>query len=45
MPQRATIRVREDARDRARITKAKLGFTWAEFLERAARELDPENSD
>jgi hypothetical protein len=39
---RRTIRVKEPARDQARVTKAKLGVTWSEFLDRAADELDPD---
>lgn len=41
----ATIRTGESARDEARVTKAKLGLTWSEFLDRAADELDPDNND
>lgn len=40
--QYATIRVRENARDRARVQKAKLGMDWTTFLERAADELNPD---
>ena len=45
--QYATIRVHEDVRDQARVTKAKLGVDWNSFLDRAADELDPdeESSD
>ncbi len=45
--QRATIRVPAQHRDTARVTKAKLGLTWGEFLDHAAEELDPdeESSD
>lgn len=39
---RATLRVRPTARDQARVTKAKLGLTWSEFLTEAAKTLDPE---
>lgn len=42
---RATLRVRPSTRDEARVTKAKLGVTWSEFLDRAAEELDPDSSD
>jgi len=38
----ATIRVHEDVRDDARVTKAKLGIDWNEFLNRAACALDEE---
>lgn len=41
MPERATIRVPAQNRNSARVTKAKLGLTWGEFLDRAADELDP----
>ena len=42
MPERATIRVPAPDRDEARVTKAKLGITWGEFLDRAATELEPD---
>lgn len=42
MPELATIRVDPGIRDDARITKAKLGVTWSEFIDRAAGELDPD---
>jgi len=42
MPERATIRVPIQNRDSARVTKAKLGMTWGEFLDQAAHELDPD---
>ena len=42
MSERATIRVPAPNRDEARVTKAKLGMTWGEFLDRAADELDPD---
>lgn len=48
MPEQAnytTIRADEAARDEARVTKAKLGLTWSEFLNRAANDLDPDSSD
>lgn len=38
------VRVREEVRNDARVTKAKLGVTWSEFLNRAANELDPESN-
>jgi len=41
-PQYATIRVHEEIRDDARVTKAKLGVDWNDFLNRAATELDPD---
>ena len=41
----ATIRTEASARDKARVTKAKLGMTWAEFHARAAETLDPESND
>lgn len=41
-PQYATIRVHEEIRDDARVTKAKLGVDWNEFLSRAARTLNEE---
>lgn len=34
--------VRESTRDRARVTKAKLGVTWDEFVKQAIDELDPD---
>jgi hypothetical protein len=40
----ATIRTKASARDKARVTKAKLGVTWDEFHVRAADTLDPENN-
>lgn len=43
MPKRATIRVPAPNRDAARVTKAKLGMTWGEFLDRAADKLDPDD--
>lgn len=42
---RATLRVHRTARDEARITKAKLGLTWSEFLNQAADELNPDSND
>jgi len=42
---RATLRVHPRARNDARVTKAKLGLTWSEFLNQAADELDPDSSD
>jgi hypothetical protein len=42
---RATLRVHQESRNKARITKAKLGLTWSEFLNHAADELDPDNND
>jgi hypothetical protein len=42
MPERATIRVPTQNRNSARVTKAKLGLTWGEFLDRAADRLDPD---
>ena len=36
------VKVDEEARRRARITKAKLGLTWSEFHRHAARALDPD---
>ena len=41
---RATLRVQPTARNEARVTKAKLGLTWSEFLDKAADELDPESN-
>jgi hypothetical protein len=41
-PQYATIRVHEDIRDEARLTKLKLGVDWSSVLDRAANELDPD---
>lgn len=41
MGELSTIRVPKRTRDDARVTKAKLGVTWDEFLKRAADELDP----
>lgn len=34
--------VKEETRDKARVTKAKLGMTWDEFVKRASEELDPD---
>lgn len=34
--------VHEETRDKARVTKAKLGVTWDEFVHRAAMVLDPD---
>lgn len=34
--------VEEQTRQKARITKAKLGVTWDKFVEQAAEELDPD---
>ena len=42
MAQYVTIRVENDARHDARVTKAKLGLTWTDFLLEAATTLDPE---
>lgn len=36
------VKTDEEVRRRAKITKAKLGMTWSEFLDHAASELDPE---
>jgi len=41
----ATIRVHEDVRDDARVTKAKLGVDWNHFLDRAADALDPDHDN
>lgn len=41
----ATIRTGERARDEARVTKAKLGLTWSEFLDQAADVLDPDSKN
>jgi len=41
----ATIRVHEDVRDQARVTKAHLGVDWNEFLTQAARALEEETDD
>lgn len=43
--QYATIRVHEEVRNDARVTKAKLGVDWNEFLARAARTLDEQAND
>ncbi len=32
----------KSTRDEARVTKAKLGITWDEFVQRATVELDPD---
>lgn len=42
MDERSTIRVARLTRDDARVTKAKLGVTWDEFIDRAVDELDPD---
>lgn len=39
------IPVHEDARDFARVTKARMGVDWSTFLERAAAELGEETDD
>lgn len=39
------IQATETTRDEARVTKAKLGMTWDEFVAKAAEELDPDNQD
>lgn len=36
------VKINEETRRRARVTKAKLGITWSEFVARAADELDPD---
>jgi antitoxin component of RelBE/YafQ-DinJ toxin-antitoxin module len=41
----ATIRVHEEVRDQARVTKAELGVDWNEYLTRATRALDEETDD
>jgi hypothetical protein len=38
-----TVKADKKSRSRARVTKAKLGITWSEFLDRAADELDPDD--
>ena len=43
MPELSTLRVHHRAFHDAKITKAKLGVTWSEFMERAANELDPDD--
>lgn len=43
--QYATIRVHEDVRDQARVTKAQLGVDWTTFLEHAADELSPDKEN
>ena len=40
-----TIRVENDARHKARVTKAKLGLTWTDFLSEAATSLNPEEGE
>lgn len=35
------IQATESTRDEARVTKAKLGLTWDEFVQKATEELDP----
>ena len=42
MGERSTIRVHQRTRNDARVTKAKLGLTWSEFVALAAAELDPD---
>jgi len=44
-PQYATIRVHEEIRDQARVTKAQLGVDWNEFMARASRELEEGTHD
>lgn len=36
------IPTERSTRDEARVTKAKLGITWDEFVQRATEELDPD---
>lgn len=36
------IMATESTRDEARVTKAKLGVTWDEFVQMAIEELDPD---
>lgn len=36
------IQATESTRNKARVTKAKLGLTWDEFVDKAAEELDPD---
>ena len=40
----ATIRIDKEVRDEARVTKAKLGVTWSEFITRAAQTLEEQAS-
>jgi hypothetical protein len=42
---KSRVPVYESTRDKARVTKAKLGVTWDEFVDRAAEELDPDTED
>ena len=41
----ATIRTRKEARNKARVAKARLGVTWETFLTRAADSLVPESDN
>jgi hypothetical protein len=36
------LKINPEASARGRVTKAKLGITWSEFVARAAEELDPD---
>lgn len=36
------VKIDREARRQGRVTKAKLGITWSEFVARAADKLDPE---
>ncbi|WP_256504379.1 hypothetical protein [Halorussus salilacus] len=42
MASKPIIPAEESTRDEARVTKAKLGVTWDEFVQKAAEELDPD---
>ena len=41
----ATIRVHKEVRDEARVTKARMGVDWNEFMTRATRTLDEQTND
>jgi len=39
------VPIHEGTRDKARVTKAKLGYTWDELVAEAAEVLDPDAND
>jgi hypothetical protein len=40
-----SLPVEEETRDRARVTRSKLGVTWDEFVDIAAKTLDPDTEE
>ena len=41
-PDYVNVKTDKEARRQAKITKAKLGMTWSEFMRSAAETLDPD---